>query len=47
MKEKELKIITHSKVCIESLSEEAQRSFYMEMLVKILELHRQEQDGVN
>ena len=45
--EREVKIITHGKVCIESLSEEAQRSFYMEMLVKILELHRQEREGAN
>ena len=44
MKEKELKIITHGKVCIENLSEAEQHSFYMEMLVKILELHRQEQE---
>ena len=47
MKEKELKIITHGKVCIENLSEEAQRSFYMKMLVKILELDRQEREGAN
>ena len=32
MKEKELKIITHGKVCIENLSEAEQHSFYMEML---------------
>ena len=44
MKEKELKIITHDKVCIENLSEAEQYSFYMEMLVKILELHREEQE---
>ena len=44
MKEKELKIITHGKVCIENLSEEEKFSFYAEMLVKILELHRQEQE---
>lgn len=45
--EREVKIITHGKVCIESLSEEAQHSFYMEMLVKILELHSQEREGAN
>ena len=44
MKEKELKIITHGKVCVENLSEAEQYSFYMEMLVKILELHREEQE---
>ena len=44
LKEKELKIITHGKVCIENLSEAEQYSFYMEMLVKSLELHRQEQE---
>ena len=42
MKEKELEIITHGKVCIENMSEAEQHSFYMEMLVKILELYRGE-----
>ena len=39
----EIQIITDENVSIESLSEEAQHSFYMEMLVKILELHRQKE----
>ena len=42
-----IQIKTNENVSIENLSEEAQRSFYMEMLVKILELHRQEREGVN
>ena len=45
----EIQIITDEKVCIESLSEAEQRSFYMAMLTQILELHRQEKEreGVN
>ena len=45
----EIQIITDEKVCIESLSEAEQRSFYMAMLAQILELHRQEKEreGVN
>ena len=44
MKEKELEIITHGKVCIENLSEEEQRLFYLGILTQILELHREEQE---
>ena len=40
----EIQIITDEKVCIESLSEAEQRSFYMSMLTQILELHRQEKE---
>ena len=45
----EIQIIAYEKVCIESLSEAEQRSFYMAMLTQILELHRQEKEreGVN
>ena len=45
----EIQIIADEKVCIESLSEAEQRSFYMVMLTQILELHRQEKEreGVN
>jgi len=45
----EIQIITEEKVCIESLSEAEQRLFYMSMLTRILELHRQEKEreGVN
>ena len=45
----EIQIITDEKVCIKSLSEAEQRSFYMAMLTQILELHRQEKEreGVN
>ena len=45
----EIQIIADEKVCIESLSEAEQRSFYMAMLTQILELHRQEKEreGVN
>ena len=45
----EIQIITDEKVCIESLSEAEQRSFYIAMLTQILELHRQEKEreGVN
>ena len=45
----EIQIIADEKVCIESLSEAEQRSFYMAMLSQILELHRQEKEreGVN
>ena len=44
-----IQIIADEKVCIESLSEAEQRSFYMAMLTQILELHRQEKEreGVN
>ena len=44
-----IQIITDEKVCIESLSEAEQRSFYMAMLTQILELRRQEKEreGVN
>ena len=44
-----IQIIADKKVCIESLSEAKQRSFYMTMLTQILELHRQEKEreGVN
>ena len=38
-----IQIKTNENVSFESLSEETQRSFYMEMLVKILELQREEQ----
>ena len=40
----EIQIITDKKVCIESLSEAEQRSFYMSMLTQILELHRREKE---
>ena len=40
----EIQIITNEKVCVESLSEAEQRSFYMAMLTQILELHRQEKE---
>ena len=40
----EIQIIADEKVCIESLSEAEQRSFYMAMLTQILELHRQEKE---
>ena len=45
----EIQIITDEKVCIESLSEAEQRSFYMAMLTQIIELYRQEKEreGVN
>ena len=43
----EIQIITDEKVSVENLSEAEQRLFYITMLTQILELHRQEREGVN
>ena len=45
----EIQIIANEKVCIENMSEEEQRAFYIAMLTQILELHKQKQEreGVN
>lgn len=42
-----IQIITDEKVSVENLSEAEQRLFYITMLTQILELHRQEREGVN
>lgn len=43
----EIQIITDGKVAIENLCEAEQRLFYLGILAQILELHRQEREGVN
>jgi hypothetical protein len=42
-----IQIITDKNVSVENLSEAEQRLFYITMLTQILELHRQEREGVN
>ena len=44
MSEKETKIITYGEVDAENLSEDDQRCFYISMLARILELHREQKD---
>ena len=40
----DVRITTDQTVAIENLSETEQRLFYAEMLVKLLDLHRQERE---
>ena len=42
----EIQIITDKNVTLENLCEEEQRLFYLGVLAQILELHRQEREGV-
>lgn len=40
----EIQIITEEEACVESMSEEDQRAFYIAILTQIIELHRQKQE---
>ena len=42
-----IQIITDKEVTLDNLCEEEQRLFYLSILAQILELRRQEREGVN
>ena len=44
MLKNDVRITTDQTVAIENLSETEQRLFYAEMLIKLLDLHRQERE---